>query len=335
MDSISVYLRCKGCSEYVLGRIAHCSNGHHICETCFRSSNSCPECQKPIDQNWTKLCHIPKQIRENDFDLDPENTFDTLLPDLLRVAPPLHPCSADELILLDQSVVRAVTSPAHQQSHLIDLDARNKQPTTSTNINDTPKTDTSEVKTSNEDVEKCKTADDDEAISLMQKALTTSLTLVETPILIEKLRKGNITAHELGLSPAKLPILVENNPLVAIEALLSLMHSDYISEYLCFLVKMDMSVHSMEVVNRLTTAVELPAEFMRLYISNCIHTCETIKDRFMQNRLVRLVCVFLQSLLRNRTINLEDVYLQVQAFCIEFSRIREAAALFRLLKSMT
>ncbi|KAL1920536.1 uncharacterized protein VTP21DRAFT_913 [Calcarisporiella thermophila] len=186
-------------------------------------------------------------------------------------------------------------------------------------------------------VENKASADESLDFQLMEKAIHSPLSIPQKQYLEQQFQQNDGFVFRTGLSPEWLPDLVTNNPDIAIQALLQLIRSPQATEYLQALLTIPLSLHLMEVVNCLTRACEVPREFLHLYLSNCMRTCERTEDRYMQNRQVRLVCVFIQSLLQHGIIDAcrseEDGYflIEVQHFCIHFSRVREAAALFRLL----
>lgn len=220
----------------------------------------------------------------------------TIRPEFLRLAPPLHEFSIDEFIWLSN----------------VENDTSNFQFDDSMCV----------VQNTNQEIRQ-----------LMEKAYQTALNLQQQQKLLDELDNDPSLVDHIGLVPSKLPLLVENNPLISIQCLLKLITSNQMTEYLSALVSMNMSLHSMEVVNRLSTSMPLPQEFLHLYISTCIKTCEETKDRFLQNRFVRLVSVFVQSLIRNKVIDIKDLSLDIQGFCINFRHIKEAGALFQLVKS--
>jgi hypothetical protein len=238
---------------------------------------------------------------------------------------------------------------------------------------------------------------------LLSKALKSQLLAGERAQLLQEL-KANSTAQSTSLEasltlstaislipPSRLPQLVEKNHEVAREFILQFMTISLhratavsstatpplphtINDYLSPLVDMDMSLHSMELVKDLALVdqIALPADFLHLYICKCLASCSNLADKFLQNRHVRLICVFLQALMRHKIIQLptmtttttthvdiasasssatlpsttvigdvgrlqsvRDVLLvEVQSFLVEFSRIREAANLYKIIKQL-
>lgn len=140
------------------------------------------------------------------------------------------------------------------------------------------------------------------------------------------------------LTPDNLPLLVEHNPNVAIELLMKIQNENQAAAYHSKLVDMEITLHTMEVVYRLATVgavggglseAVLKTEYLNFFILGLFERCATSQDR----KLVRLVSVFLQNLIQNEIVLVDDfVSHEVQAFCIENSRVREAQALFKLLK---
>lgn len=126
-------------------------------------------------------------------------------------------------------------------------------------------------------------------------------------------------------------------------------HATQLAQHLTLLLLLPPSVRSVEVVAQLAAAVPLPGEFLQAYVLSCLDACAVERVRWMvlvpycalvppplqdaqQTRLARLVCVFLLNLLRAKLLDVGDVHLELESFCIEYARMHEAAELYKLLR---
>eukprot|EP00002_Diphylleia_rotans_P010563 TRINITY_DN2107_c0_g1_i1.p1 TRINITY_DN2107_c0_g1~~TRINITY_DN2107_c0_g1_i1.p1 ORF type:complete len:544 (+),score=111.37 TRINITY_DN2107_c0_g1_i1:168-1799(+) len=169
---------------------------------------------------------------------------------------------------------------------------------------------------------------------LLTKAFQVTLEQPQLKFMIDQMNLDVDFVMSNRFEAHKLSGLVENNSQLAVEMLLRLAPLTDITEYFLELVKMEISLHSIDVVNRLSTQGVLPNEFIVQYVEHCVSGCRSARDRFAQHRLVRLVSVFLQSLIRNKCVNVQDVQLTLQPFCIEYVKIKESSDLYRLLGSL-
>jgi len=116
--------------------------------------------------------------------------------------------------------------------------------------------------------------------ALFSKALQGPLLPSQQQELISEIQSQPEFTSQGSADPSSLPLVVENNPSVAVVLLKQVLGvGQLVEEYFSALVAMEMSFHSMEVVNTLISESEVPREITNLYITNCISNIQTIKVR--------------------------------------------------------
>ena len=90
---------------------------------------------------------------------------------------------------------------------------------------------------------------------------------------------------------------------------------------------------------RLSAEPLLPATFLTPFMAKCVRRCVDHGEdgggsRAKRASAARLTCMFLQVLLRERHAAAADLPAEVESFCVEFMSVKEAADLFRLVKSL-
>lgn len=95
VDRINLFFNCQSCQQYVLTSNIQCPNGHQVCHSCSENLSDCPTCHQRVAPSTRAPYLLMSGVKPI---LDVSESFDLLLPTLLRLAPALHPCDADEMI---------------------------------------------------------------------------------------------------------------------------------------------------------------------------------------------------------------------------------------------
>jgi len=161
---------------------------------------------------------------------------------------------------------------------------------------------------------------------LVVRACEYPLAPTETKRIVVELPKDWILIYNCGVTLENFPGLVEHNPSIAAELLSKLINSPDIYAYVANLMDEETGIYLKKFDKNIS-----PSRLMPECVSKCIRLCGYTKEKHVKRRLVRLFCVFLHNIIKNKIINAPDLLLEVQAFCMEFSGIREAACLLQFL----
>ncbi|CAK61638.1 unnamed protein product (macronuclear) [Paramecium tetraurelia] len=155
-----------------------------------------------------------------------------------------------------------------------------------------------------------------------------------------KLQQGD---HQLILSLFKpeykidwnqFKLLVEYNPQLVSDLITKLYQLGVNANvYLDCLIQIKISIQTLELVNQLSKSISLPDQFFNMFIRKCIVNCEEYKIPQQLTRQVRLVSVFIRTLIKQKTFDPKKIYVELQGFCLEFSSILEATQLFKTIKN--
>ncbi|CAD8185812.1 unnamed protein product [Paramecium octaurelia] len=167
---------------------------------------------------------------------------------------------------------------------------------------------------------------------IIQKTCTTEISDEEQRLLFDYLSNEKDLLKNCGFTCQRLPIIIEKNKEIAHFLLIQICNLDGFEEFLEVFIQIDVTQNTLELFAQLFGELKLPQEYITQYINYCIDFCNNIKEKQQQNKLVRFVSVFIQQMLKQKAFVTKDILTDLQAFCIEFSKVGEVSKLFKLVK---
>jgi hypothetical protein len=139
-----------------------------------------------------------------------------------------------------------------------------------------------------------------------------------------------------ALQPHHMRGLVEHNSSVAAELLLVLTarHPAAAAVYAAAVAESPMSAQSVECISTVIARAELPDWVLTTFLSNCMQDTNACQDAGRQSRQVKLLCACVGLALQRQPASLAEALPELQAFCIQQSRHKPAADLYKQLRDL-
>ncbi|KAL9539932.1 hypothetical protein MBANPS3_009977 [Mucor bainieri] len=161
---------------------------------------------------------------------------------------------------------------------------------------------------------------------LLLDACSRALSLAEN----ETLRDERLSDYPLTeyITPEQLPNLIDLNQFLALNVVPLLLKTDLASAYLQAILEATITLNSIEVVHHaLINNVQVSQEFLHYFISKSIRACE---EKPKRDRKIKLVARFVQSLVERNIISMKDYFIEIQAFCVGYMKLKGITDLYRL-----
>ncbi|KAL4424376.1 hypothetical protein ABPG75_001677 [Micractinium tetrahymenae] len=139
-----------------------------------------------------------------------------------------------------------------------------------------------------------------------------------------------------GLQPHHMRGLVEQNCPVASQLLLALLahHPEAAAVYSAAVAELPMSARSVECLSAVAGGGALPGWVLATFLANCMQDVSACSDPGRQGRHVKLLCACVALVLQRQPHALAESLPELLAFCIEQSRHKQAADLYRHLRDL-
>jgi len=200
------------------------------------------------------------------------------------------------------------------------------------------------------------TATDEIVGDYFRRASIEELTKAEVENIMNYLQNDTLPLLSLDLSISTLTEMIKFNPILTRLVISILLESPKRTEILATLPYLPANLQTLELLNLLVTqptisknalTAEDASTLVHAFLANATRATESLGlpadvttnevaiDRAAQARQVQLLCLFIQSLLRNNVMNFSEYLYDIQSLCVNFLWVPEAAELFKLAKTVT